>query len=141
MTYSKNKFAAMMNVQKKNYRKWLNNRVLDIDFHDSRILNIKKRKNNLTLTIAVDTYWHPGKPFAILQLINAKNGERLIKEWKEIRNLGAEISYINIKRGRISDRSGIAELIMTLSYVYAKPPTITVPCDNFWIDRIETYEK
>jgi len=114
--------------------------LLEIDFHDSCITDIRFKESKLTtdyskliIIIDIDTIWYPGKPCGILTLVTPESYNGLLDAWKNKIKEGT-ISTISIKR-RKSDQH---ELVCHIELIEGSK--FDILSNNFWLERLETFE-
>ena len=109
--------------------------LLDINFHDSNILKLEKKKNKIILVIKIDTYWFPGKPFVLITLIDPIGTDKLEKALEK--SVSGEIMDLKILRKKFGLRTWP---VISINFVESNLSKIEVCCSNFWLDRFENYK-
>jgi hypothetical protein len=109
--------------------------LLEIDFHDSHILDVRSEEDKLIIVIDIDTYWYPGKPFGILTLVNPENHKGLLDAWKN-GIIEGTVSTISIKR-----RKSVEPHEPVCHIEFIEGSKFDIPSNNFWLDRFETFEE
>jgi hypothetical protein len=112
--------------------------ILDINFHDSNLLEAYHENKTLTVAIDIDTFWDPGKPFGIIKLKDPENFEDFLNFSQACKG-GMSISGISMIKTKGGFEFTFAPHWFPKEYE-GEHKNFIIKCKSFSYDRVDGYK-
>jgi hypothetical protein len=113
--------------------------LVDMNFHDSTIIDCVNSEGVYTIVIEIDTYWYPGKPIGILKLSNVTGFKKFDKMRKEQINQIDEL-LIDKKGSKYEVHGDFCVSEYNNTTIHPEGSGFMITCDSFSFERVDNYK-